>query len=117
MTINYTAAAVGIIFPLLCAISAVTEKFPAKNAKIRKFFRFIKINLREIPVPIIIAAAALPIVCTVIFEKPDTVWAIVAAAAFVISAAVLDGFRIFGRLNSLKRRKKRRRAKWIRRSQ
>ena len=115
MAFNYTAAAVGAIFLLLCVVSAITESCPAKNAKLRNFFRSIRINLREIPVPLIVAAAATPIICNLIFGKPDIAWSLFAAAAFVISAVVLDGFRIFGRLNSLKRRKKRKRVKWIRR--
>lgn len=115
MTFNYIAAASGVIFLLLCVVSAITENHPAKNSKIRNFFRSIRINLREIPVLLIIAAAVLPIICNLIFGKPDIAWSIFTAAAFIISAVVLDGFRIFGRLNSLKRRKKRKRIRFLRR--
>ena len=116
MTFNYISAAFSIIFLILCIVSAITEAHSAKSAKIRNFFRSIRINLREIPVLIIFAAAALPIICSLIFNKPDIAWSKFTAAVFVISAVILDGFRIFGRLNPLKCRKRRKRAGLLRRS-
>lgn len=109
MTLNHIAAAFSVLFLILCIVSAITEANLFKSAKIRNFCRSIRINLREIPVPIIFAAAALPIICSLIFKKPDIAWSIFTAAVFVISAVILDGFRIFGRLNSLKCRKRRKR--------
>lgn len=109
MTLNHIAAAFSVLFLILCIVSAITEANLFKSAKIRNFFRSIRINLREIPIPVIFAAAVLPIICSLIFKNPDIAWSIFTAAVFVISAVILDGFRIFGRLNSLKCRKRRKR--------
>lgn len=116
MTFNYISAAFSIILLILCIVSAITEAPSAKSAKIRNFFRGIRINLREIPVPIIFAAAALLIIGSLISEKSDIVWSIFTAVSLIVSAVILDGFRIFGRVRPLKCRKKRKRTGLLRRS-
>lgn len=106
MLFYYIAFALAVIWLILCIISAVTENKPHKEAKIRNFFRRIRISLREIT--IVWAVVIVWLVWCIAHKSRDIngLWLCLIIGTFLVGLVILEYFRIFGIARTRKRKKR-----------
>ena len=113
MILNYILAAAAVLFFILCILSVMAEHSPSDKAFSRNLFRGLKITLREIGFLLFITIAAILIVAALKWEKLDIIWTSCSLAVFALGLIILDSFRIFGKLWSKRRRKKKHALHWV----
>lgn len=114
MILNYILASAAGLFFFLCVLSVMAERSPSDNAFSRNLFRTLKITLREIGFLLFIIITAILVIVAIKWEKLDIIWTSCSLAVFAIGLIILDSFRIFGRLGSRRRKKKKHPLNWLR---
>lgn len=114
MVLNYILAGCAAVFFILCVLSVMAERSPSDKAFSRNLFRRLKITLREIGTFLFVAVAAVLVIAALKWDKLDIVWTACSLGAAALGLIILDCFRIFGRLWSRRRRKKKHPLHWLR---
>ena len=109
MIFNISALTLALIFLILSVISVVSEEFQSQYALPRNILRRIKITLRELTFPAVLAIAAVFWAVSLKLAHSGILWTSVVTAVFLCGYVTVVFFRSHGFLG--KRRRKRKKKK------
>ncbi len=102
MIFYYILTALSVIWLILSVISTVTELMEIKGAKIRNFFRRLRISLREIT---LVWAIVIVVYIAAKSDNTNRLWIGISLGIFIAGLVILEYFRIFGIAKTRKRKK------------
>lgn len=105
MVYYYILSVLSALWLILCIVSAVTELNHIKRAKIRNFFRRIKISLREVTLVWTIIIVGLAVYIAAKTDNTNWLWLGICIGIFIVGLVILEYFRIFRVRKTRKRRK------------
>ena len=106
--INDIIFGVLVFLLVMCIISAVTEIIPSKRKKTFNFFRFIRINMRELSLTAVIFFSVVIIAVNLISKNNVNMMCVEILVLFLCYLTV-HGERIFNTLRRLKKKSKKKR--------
>ena len=105
MIFYYILTALSVIWLILSVISTVTELMEIKGAKIRNFFRRLRISLREITLVWAIVIVGIVVHIAAKSDNTNWLWIGISLGIFIAGLVILEYFRIFGIAKTRKRKK------------
>ncbi|MBR5514054.1 MAG: hypothetical protein IKV85_08750 [Ruminococcus sp.] len=106
MIFYYILTTLSAIWLILSVISTVTELMEIKGAKIRNFFRRVRISLREITLVWAIVIVGIVVYIAAKSDNTNWLWLGISIGIFIIGLVILEYFRIFGIAQTRKRKKR-----------
>ncbi len=105
MLFYYILFSLSAVWLILCIISAITENNPSERAKIRNFFRRIRISLREVTLFWTVVIVGLAVYIAAKSNETNWLWLGISLGIFLTGLIILEHFRIFGIAKAKKRKK------------
>ena len=106
MLFYYILLSLSVIWLILCIISAITEAKPSEKAKIRNFFRRIRISLREVTLLWTVVIIGRAVYIAAKSDNTNWLWLGISIGIFIVGLIILEYFRIFGIANAKKWKKR-----------